>query len=337
LICKYTPVQQKFPTLIIGYNRRDLLQRQVEICVKLERQFLLAIDGPKSSKDFSAIETREYAIRLEKECKTNLIATLIRETNLGCRMGVNTAISWAFSKYNSLIVLEDDVDVDQRFFDFMDFGLAYFEGDKEVFTINGWCPLSDTEYLDTPSYSYFKSAFIFASGWATWSDRWKLVDHELTTFKSKSHLRNLPTVRSKKLGYLLTRVIKLKLKQCLDGLDTWDYPVLYSMWRNGSVSITPTRRLTGNLGFDARATHTHRPPSTLELNLWDIPTKETNTLDLSEPNYFELGEQVGSKLDLLIGKKIFGVYSGNSLMILVNSIKRLIIKKIKVWALIRLS
>jgi hypothetical protein len=39
-------------------------------------------------------------------------------------------------------------------------------------------------------------------------------------------------------------------------IDTWDYQVMFSAWRNGLVHIYPSKNLIVNLGYGAEATHT---------------------------------------------------------------------------------
>jgi GR25 family glycosyltransferase involved in LPS biosynthesis len=317
------------PTLIIGYNRRDLLQRQVETCKNLGRQFFLALDGPKSKEDYLALETLSYAKELMQSKPINLLGTLIRETNLGCKLGVSTAISWAFSHCNSLIILEDDVEVDSRFFDFMDFALPHFQEDSEVFLVNGWSPLSNFGHSKSEFNYYFQSAFLFASGWATWSDRWALVDLNLEKFRDNPTVYHLPTVQKQRLGILLTRVMSRKFRQCLRGLDTWDYQILYTMWRNGCLAITPLVRLTGNLGFDLRATHTVTAPVQISPELWKLPTQEASLSQKKDWKLLDQPKRSRNGFDLLIGEVIFGVYSGRSLItIFVHILERFSTKSI---------
>lgn len=303
----------KIPTLIIGYNRKDLLKRQVDNCIKLERPFFIAIDGPKNEEDRLAHDTQKYIFDLTRNSPHLLISVLMRKENLGCRLGVNSAITWAFTMTESLIILEDDVDVDERFFSFMDYAIANYRDDKSIFLVNGWSPLTQFDFSQRTLPGTFRSAFLFASGWATWSDRWRLIDTELKSYRSNKSISELPTVRERKFGHFLTRIIRFKLDQCLLGLDTWDYQVLYSMWKEGAYSITPLIRFSGNLGFDSRATHTKSAPSNVELNLWSLPGRMPVTQESEIWKYKELDLNDSIELDHLIGKKIFNVYSGPSL------------------------
>jgi len=314
----------KIPTLIIGYNRKDLLERQVNNCIKLERPFFIAIDGPKNGEDRLALDTQKYILDLTRKSPSLLISALIRKENLGCRLGVNSAITWAFSMAESLIILEDDVDVDERFFSFMDYAIKNYREDKSIFLVNGWSPLTQFDFSERSLPGTFRSAFLFASGWATWSNRWHLIDTELKSYRPNKNISKLPTVEERKFGHFLTRIIRFKLDQCLLGLDTWDYQVLYSMWREGAYSITPLIRLSGNLGFDSRATHTKSAPSNVELILWSLPDCLPGTQESEIWRYKELDLNDSRELDHLIGKKIFNVYSGSSLKKIVMQYLRLL-------------
>jgi len=39
-------------------------------------------------------------------------------------------------------------------------------------------------------------------------------------------------------------------------IDTWDYQLTFSIWKNKGVSIIPNVNLVTNIGFDDMATHT---------------------------------------------------------------------------------
>lgn len=301
------------------------------ICIKFNRQFFIAIDGPKNGEDQLAIDVQNYVLELEKDKPSLLLATLIRQTNMGCRLGVSSAITWAFSMTDALIILEDDVDVDERFFRFMDFALARYINDQEIFLINGWSPIINSNMLPNSKPHLFRSAFLFASGWATWSNRWTKVDTELEAFRDDRNISGLSTVKERKFGYFFCRIIRTKLEACIEGLDTWDYQVLYSMWKHGSFSITPTNRLTGNLGFDFRATHTKTAPSQISLDLWELPTTGSNRYESNWKEIEELDVEHSRAHDFAIGENIFGVYSGRSLIRNLFTLLLLVKKRMSIY------
>lgn len=263
------------PVLIIGYNRLDFLQTQIQNCMSRGRRVYLAVDGPKNDHDFEAQEVLRFAKSLVASSPEWLSGCLIRESNLGCREGVSTAIDWVFQQTTRIIILEDDVITTSDFFEYMDLMLQMHEYDEEIFVINAWSavPLSLLP-PEVGNQDFFRSVFSYASGWGTWANRWGKVDIELGKFTKKSRIGGLPTIKKLKANVLFRHHFHIKLKQCLSGLDTWDYPLLYSMWFSGGLAITPVYRKSGNIGFDDRATHTKQYPEYINREYWDLPVRK---------------------------------------------------------------
>jgi hypothetical protein len=104
------------------------------------------------------------------------------------------------------------------------------------------------------NFSYL-SRYTHVWGWATWRDRWSFYDRDLETWDG-GDLRLLPGLLGQDLSDDFCEYWNKQLLACSEGLDTWDVQWLYSQWRYGGFSLTPGSRLTGNIGFDERATHT---------------------------------------------------------------------------------
>lgn len=240
------------PVLIIAYNRPENLLRQIEVCTDENRPFLISIDGPKGSCDYGAYECASIARTISQQNSLS-IGVRIVESNLGCRVGVSTAISWAFGFSDRLIILEDDVTVSANFFSFMDSFLEKFFLDNKIFLVNGWNPLDFSPSLNK---AFYLSRTFSPWGWATWRNRWELLDLNLSSFSSDNDILELPTLKNYRLNFQFANLYKRKFEECIAGYDTWDYQFLYSMWLSGAFSIMPVCRLTGNVGFDQRATHT---------------------------------------------------------------------------------
>jgi hypothetical protein len=181
----------------------------------------------------------------------NSVKLLTRQSNLGCKEAVRSAIDWAFETEQRLIILEDDISFKDEFLETMDNWLERFDGDKEVFHLNGYNPLPKNMEV---RFSYL-CRYTHVWGWATWRDRWDFYDRELESWDG-GDLRLLPGLLGQDLSDEFCEYWNKQLIACSEGLDTWDIQWLYSQWRYGGFSLTPGRRLTGNIGFDERATHT---------------------------------------------------------------------------------
>ena len=105
------------PILFIIFNRPDLTSRVFErIREQRPGQLFIAADGPRASKpdDFNhCYETLEVTRNIDWPCEVH---RLERDVNLGCKIGVSTAISWFFERVEQGIILEDDCLPDATFF-----------------------------------------------------------------------------------------------------------------------------------------------------------------------------------------------------------------------------
>jgi hypothetical protein len=248
-------MSEQAPVLIIGYNRLDHLENQIRNCVSFNRRILISLDGSKNEVDLESIRCRNFVAQIRDAKPEWLIAANINEVNKGCKYGVSDAISWGFSICEELIILEDDVTTGPLFFEFMDWGLKTFKRNHEIFLINGWNPLPFNDFAY--SFDYFQSRHFSPWGWSTWANRWQLYDRELTGFGGKCtrELKLLPGLNDYNLNNQFLRLMKSKFLQCKKGYDTWDYQLLFSMWKSNTKSILPRMRMSGHAGFDQRATH----------------------------------------------------------------------------------
>lgn len=286
----------KAPVLIIAYNRPDFLRKQINLCIKNSREFLLAVDGPKAYADAGADECASIA-RESMKNQELLLGAKINSKNLGCKVGVSDAISWAFEHHDSLIILEDDVSLSDDFFFFMDFSLEKFKDKSEIFLINGWNPLTTDTKFDN---YYYMSRCFSPWGWATWRNRWRYYDRDLHLFSSKIEVRNLPTLQTYCLNSQFSKMYKMKLKQCKDSYDTWDYQLLFAMWLQGGFSIMPVRRVSGNRGFDSRATHTKHSLNFVDPSIYELPMASVSkNLNWSELVDFKVRSNLDKQIDYL--------------------------------------
>jgi hypothetical protein len=238
------------PVLVTGFNRPDFLNLQIERLVKLNCKIYVSLDVPKSDDLFNQ-EFSRNCLEVVDAFRDKLQDVRISETNLGCDLGITTAISWAFEKESALIILEDDVRTEQGFLEFATLALHNFRDNEDIGSIAG-CNFAPTEYLTDPASPFRLSAFSNSWGWATWRNRWNdyLEDRDsfpnftfnfpdnFWSFSNRSYWRDI-------------------FKQTETGdFDAWDFKWLYSNWRRKRLTLTSNKNLVLNIGFDSRATHT---------------------------------------------------------------------------------
>ena len=241
------------PVLLIGFNRPDFLAISLKELAGTGRDVYIAIDGPRDDSDLEeVVKSRKLAKEFaEVNCELQNTFLLFREENLGCKVGVRSAIDWIFEHEEQAIILEDDIAFGEEFLATMDSWLNLFRDRKDIFHLNGFNPLP-RKFETGESYL---CRYTHVWGWATWSDRWAHYDRNLEKWDDQE-FRSLPGLVGQDLSEEFFEYWGMQIALCQNGFDTWDIQWLYSQWHYGGFSLTPGARLTGNRGFDARATHT---------------------------------------------------------------------------------
>ena len=246
-------VDSQTAILLIFFNRPDLVRISLDTLRGSNRNVYISIDAARNNLDEPYVqECISLAKTFSKEhSRVGAVKLLIHNSNLGCKEAVRSAIDWGFETEDRLIILEDDISYREEFLVTMDDWLEKFDHVKEIFHLNGYNPLPKRREVN---FSYL-SRYTHVWGWATWKDRWSFYDRELETWGG-GDLRLLPGLLGQDLSDDFLEYWNGQLLACSRGLDTWDVQWLYSQWRYGGFALTPGRRMTGNIGFDSRATHT---------------------------------------------------------------------------------
>lgn len=245
--------------LLIIFNRPALTQTVFD-AIRLARptRLYIAADGPRLGRPGEAAkcqQAREVANQIDWPCE---VQTLFQETNLGCREGVSTAITWFFQHEPEGIILEDDILPDASFFPYCAELLERYRDDPRIMAITGINRQPESRSYD---HSYYFSCYNHVWGWASWRRAWDLYDRKL------DRLEHTETADALKQISKYPRFAKYWLR-CLrevrDGKnDTWDYSWMLTCWMNRGLTCTPKSNLIKNLGFGPDATHTFDDQSEL--------------------------------------------------------------------------
>lgn len=168
------------PVLLLTFNRLDYLKDVFEKVKEAKPPRLyLASDGARPEKEGEnekVEEVRNYMLsNIDWDCE---VKTRFLKTNSGgCCNGVSGAITCFFENEKDGIILEDDIVPDISFFNFCEELLDKYNDNKEIWTITGYAPVK----TDIES-SYYFAKIPHCWGLATWADRWKYFDKDLTKF-----------------------------------------------------------------------------------------------------------------------------------------------------------
>ncbi|MEY2990421.1 MAG: hypothetical protein RLZZ163_1337 [Actinomycetota bacterium] len=281
-------------TLLVGFNRPDLLERLLDaVLLARPARLYIAVDGPRSSQS-SDVALVERSVALARRAATLHGAQLrIRTENLGCRSGMVDAIDWFFSNESEGVILEDDCIPGIDFFRFAQELLARYRHDERVTTISGHGALRALG-LPSDAYSFVRTPMIW--GWATWRRAWAQLDRNGSAWKE---LRDSPWLRYRGKGH---RDFERHWHSAFEGaesgaIDSWAYGWTFSSWLHDSLTIVPHRNLVANVGFRPDATHTYAEgPS------W-VGTTEAITFPLRHPGAVAVNE----RLERFLQRNSFGV------------------------------
>ena len=245
----HTPL--KTAVLFLIFNRPDTT-RQVFEAIRQAKppRLYVAADGPRNNQQGEKLlceQERQLAIDIDWKCE---VKTLFRDTNLGCKQGVSSAIDWFFNNEDEGIILEDDCLPSQNFFWFCEELLERYRGDMRIWHIGGYVPSN----LKGDNYSYNFSRYTHVWGWASWASRWKHYDIELSTYLSNKNI--LCDYEFFRENYENQSRVNILNKVVSGGIDTWDYQWNFAVRINSGLSIRPKVNLISNIGFGDDATHT---------------------------------------------------------------------------------
>ncbi len=212
----------------------------------------VAADGPRRDRAAEAQacdETRRIATSVDWPC---VVQTLFRSGNLGCRVGVSTAIDWFFEHEEEGIILEDDCVPSASFFPYCAELLERFRDDQRIMCISGD---NFQRGRSVTPYSYYLSRYMHCWGWATWRRAWRLYDRDMALwpeFRDAQGLRAWSDGDDAFARYW-TEIFDAA---AAGKIDSWAYRFLFTCWAHNGLSCLPERNLVSNIGFGEESTHT---------------------------------------------------------------------------------
>lgn len=243
----------KVPILLLVFNRPEQTALVFKkICDLKPAKLYIAADGARENQNGElekCLESRYILNKIDWDCK---VYTLFRETNLGCRVAVSSALDWFFDLEVEGIVLEDDCLPHADFFTFCEIMLEKYRYDTRIGHISGSNFQFGKHRGGDSSYYYSRLTHVW--GWASWRRVWKGYDVDMKsfpTFKSSQKLGSISGY-SEFYEYWLSNFESVYMKL----VNTWDIQLSYHNLINNSLSIMPNVNLISNIGFTDDATHT---------------------------------------------------------------------------------
>lgn len=258
-----------YPILFIVFNRPDLTQQVfASIREAQPKQLFVAADGPRldyPDDEELCARTRNIVAQVDWDCE---VYTLFRETNLGCRLAVSSAIDWFFDNVEAGIILEDDCLPSPSFFSFCNSLLDVYWFDDRIMAIGGTNILSPWKQQEM-DYLFSHQGSIW--GWATWKRAWSRYSLNIATWNSVEAKQTIREVSLQERFY--QKRADIFDRTALNEINTWDYQWIFWRLYHRGLTILPSVNLVANIGFGLEATHTKNTDSFLAR----LPTQNLST------------------------------------------------------------
>lgn len=191
---------------------------------------------------------------------TTDIHTQFQDSNLGCGVGVSSAISWFFAHEERGIILEDDILPRESFFGFCSELLDRYENDPRVLAISGCNFVPPEERSEPGAYRFSRVPHIW--GWATWRRAWEIHDLDISDWQSRMPMRKLWKISGRSIGGMVfwRSIFDLMAR---NQIDTWDMQLVFAGMERDMLTATSNVNLVDNIGFGDGATHTVARPAYL--------------------------------------------------------------------------
>lgn len=242
----------KIPVLFVIFKRKDVSLRSLERLKEIKPYKLyIAGDGPRkgvAGEAEAVAETRKAILdAINWDCD---VKTRFQEKNLGCSLGVYSAISWLFENEEYGIIIEDDCIMQKSFFPYVEELIHKYASDSRIGMI---CGANYAQHVSVPD-SYVFSRYKSCHGWATWRRAWKLMDLDMNWRSSNYSYSVIANMgyKSKDIRYWKYRLKAIDLHD----VSAWDWQWYFTLAANNMLAICPKFSLTNNIGFGEEATHT---------------------------------------------------------------------------------
>lgn len=237
------------PILIITFNRPNLTKKLIDSIrpFKPSNIYIIA-DAPRNKEDINLCNQTKKIIQIgiDWECSFKFKN---QKTNHGIKHNVVDGINWLFENEEMGIILEDDCEVNKSFFLFCEELLLKYKFDEKIKVISG-----NFYFKSKIKNSYYFSRCPGTHGWATWRRTWNEFDLNMkkwSAFKDFMWLFTFFNFNLAKAHYFFKK-FSLTKKNII---NTWDYQLLYSIWKKNGFIIRPLTSLSKHIGWGDDATH----------------------------------------------------------------------------------
>lgn len=241
----------KAPVLVFVYNRPEHTKRvlnSLDECYGVEDHDLFIFsDAPKNQASEEMIQcVREMIKEYSLHTRFHQVKIEYSEKNKGLANSIIDGVSKIINQYGTVIVLEDDLIVSKDFLKYMQDALDFYNDEKKVGAISGY-----SIDFHKKNMNVYKSHTGNSWGWATWNDRWEMVDWEIDDYKEfQKDVKSRRDFDRQQFG-----ISDMLDRQMRGEINSWAVRWDYTFFKKGLWTIYPARTKVENNGFDGSGVH----------------------------------------------------------------------------------
>ncbi|MGQ1785513.1 sugar transferase [Saccharicrinis sp. GN24d3] len=238
------------PIVLFTYNRLHHTQKTVEALQnnKLANQSRLFIYSDQAQYDQDVVEVNKVRAYLNQISGFKKITKVFHDENKGLAASIMDGVSDVLKEYESVIVLEDDLETSPYFLTFMNKALDNYSH-EEVWSVAGYTPkISIPKDYCYDTYLAHRNC---SWGWATWKQNWEKTDWEVNDFDDFFVDKNKRSDFERGGNDLSIMLLKQQKKI----IHSWSIRFNYAAFNNNLPSVYPTQSYVKNMGVDGSGTH----------------------------------------------------------------------------------
>lgn len=244
------------PIVVFAYNRADRLSDTLTALsqnyLAKDSEVFIYIDAAKNEEEkgkVSAVEDCANDFKEKNVFKT--VHIFPNKEHKGLAKSCIACVTEVINQYGKVIALDDDLITSKDFLNYMNDCLEFYASQKNIWSVGGYCPktygLAMKLYPSELFLGYRSSSW----GWATWKDRWELVDWDMKTYEEfRKDKRKVK--RFKRGGRDLIKILDLQMN---GKISSWSIRWHYAAFQNNMLSIYPKHSKVKNIGLDGSGTH----------------------------------------------------------------------------------
>lgn len=238
------------PVVLFVYNRPKHTKKTLEALEKnllaRDTELFIFSDGAKTVDNIEQVNAVRSVIREPWNFKH--ISIIERSKNCGLANNIIDGVNKVLDKYETIIVLEDDLETSPHALEYFNDALEIYANDDKVMEISGYSyPVQNLETL--PESYFFRVANSW--GWATWRRAWKHFNPDMADLLKDftMHDRYQFTIEGKENFWR-------QVKQYKAGkINSWAIRWYLSIFKERGLVLYPRHSMIQNIGTDGSGTH----------------------------------------------------------------------------------